>query len=426
MRPLSTLPPAHELESAFSAVAASRSAGRQIAPTAFERLMVGLVESGRGVAVYRLMEEAAADGVRYADFSPSTRALLQGLLPPEAEEWQGGASAASPAHSAAPTLISDELPPLWVSPSGSVRSFDCRRGAGRERALAAAWAVVREASAPVLLRGVGADWPACDEWSLALLRTSMERAMVRVSPSSAVTFCRESHPDVRAGVVAAPSRTAIMAVDEFVARLHHGRGGRAPLLYGSGERCYLQALAPYAMMRQVDFSFLPSDAAGSASAARAPGAAPGLVGRLLRRTRRPPPPLLGRLWVSAPGTVSPLHYDATDSYLCQVRGVKRMLLWPAAHLQALQPYPDDSPLARRLRVDITGAAPPAGQLSDAALAAVASSPLEAVLHPGDVLYFPKEWAHHTEALPPGRDEEPAEPPQPSFSLAFRSDGQFLL
>jgi ribosomal protein L16 Arg81 hydroxylase len=98
--------------------------------------------------------------------------------------------------------------------------------------------------------------------------------------------------------------------------------------------------------------------------------------------------VLGRLWVSAPGTVSPLHYDLTDSYLCQVRGVKRLLLWPAPSLRHLQPYPPDHALARRLRVDITGAAPPAslrGPLRARARRAV-RAPIEAVLQPGDVLY----------------------------------------
>ena len=38
---------------------------------------------------------------------------------------------------------------------------------------------------------------------------------------------------------------------------------------------------------------------------------------------------------------------------------------------------------------------------------------------GDVLYFPANWAHHTEALA----DEGAEP---SFSLGFRTDGAYLL
>ena len=58
-------------------------------------------------------------------------------------------------------------------------------------------------------------------------------------------------------------------------------------------------------------------------------------------------------------------------------------------------------------------------------AQIASGALEARLGPGDVLYFPKRWAHHTEALLPDGVPEGA-PQGASFSLGFRTDGEFLL
>jgi len=125
---------------------------------------------------------------------------------------------------------------------------------------------------------------------------------------------------------------------------------------------------------------------------------------------------LGRLWVSAPGTVSPLHFDATDSYLCQVRGRKRMLLWPAALLDQLRPYPPEHVLARRLQFDVTGGAPHADAHREV------GAPMEVVLQPGDVLYFPAQWAHYTEALPAHVDGRLGA----SFSLGFRTDGRYLL
>ena len=39
---------------------------------------------------------------------------------------------------------------------------------------------------------------------------------------------------------------------------------------------------------------------------------------------------------SLPGTVSPLHFDETDSYLVQVRGTKRLLLWPEKELPSFR------------------------------------------------------------------------------------------
>ena len=95
-----------------------------------------------------------------------------------------------------------------------------------------------------------------------------------------------------------------------------------------------------------------------------------------------------------------------------MRGVKRLLLWPSRALRALSPYPPDHALARRLNVDVTGSKPPKrlrGPLPWRSRARHAvEAPLEAVLHPGDVLYFPANWAHHTEALVEG--EEPGAPP----------------
>ena len=79
---------------------------------------------------------------------------------------------------------------------------------------------------------------------------------------------------------------------------------------------------------------------------------------------------------------------------------------------------------------------------------VRETPLEAVLTPGDALYFPKDWAHHTEALtheavpsavraPPahqgadagagrGSGSSAAATHGTSFSLGFRTDGQYLM
>ena len=157
-------------------------------------------------------------------------------------------------------------------------------------------------------------------------------------------LCRESHPDVRSGALQPPSRTVLMSTQEFVDRLSSNRAGRTPLLYGDDERCYLQALAPHAMMADVDFAFLDYasqpppllDDDDDGNEEDGDEGTPNLFGgeedadddvMVAEESGGGGTGVLGRLWVSAPGTVSPLHYDLTDSYLCQVRGVKRLLLW---------------------------------------------------------------------------------------------------
>ena len=94
-----------------------------------------------------------------------------------------------------------------------------------------------------------------------------------------------------------------------------------------------------------------------------------------------------------------------------------MLLWHESKLRDLRPYPSDHPLARRLQVDITGERP----LQHGA-DAVGDSAFEAVLRPGDVIYFPARWAHHTEACK--STEEAAY--ESSWSLGFRTDGTYLM
>ena len=65
------------------------------------------------------------------------------------------------------------------------------------------------------------------------------------------------------------------------------------------------------------------------------------VGEPLRRMApRPPPsaflrPLLTNLWLGKGATTSPLHYDEYENLLCQVAGVKELLLFPPDDLPRL-------------------------------------------------------------------------------------------
>ena len=472
------------LPESFSSLAAARASGRVVQPATYEELMLACVDGGHGPATYRLYEEAAADGMRWKALSRTARSVLTGRLPPEAEALRGRRGGNNPIRRlgllgrAARRPRCDPLPQLWVSPARSVTEFDCtsaaRGAAGREAALGRAWAAVASHEEPVLFRGACDAWPAVREWDLGLLRRSMRRAMVRVAPSPAVTFCRESHPDVREGRVTPPSRTCVMKVSEFARRLRQRRGGLRPLLYGEDERVYLQALAPHAMMEHTDFSFLSTP---------------------------PDRPVLGRLWVSAAGTYSPMHYDCQDSYLCQVLVLVRVrvrvsyLLGTATSARcagtsaccsgrrarstrcsrtrritisragcrstrgAANPNPNELTLTLTLtltlvltltltltlvltltltltQVDPRREHEPASWESDA-LHAAAATPLEARLAPGDVVYFPSRWAHYTEALPApaaaageqakGAVQGDAEDSGGlSFSLGFRTDGEFLV
>ena len=231
-----------ELGSSLASLSASRSAGLRPSASDYSSLLLDCAGSGLIAAAYRVYEQAIADGVRFSDLSEATQQALELRVPPEAEAFDSHTHPSTQAP-ADRQLWADPLPPLWVGAGNAVHAFDCSLGPQRDRELALSWDAVASRTGPVIFRGVGGHWPALSGWTLDRLSASMERGMVRVAPTAAVTFCRESHPDVRSGAVTPPSRTVSMATSEFVDRLCVGRQGRKPLFYEAGERVYMQASA---------------------------------------------------------------------------------------------------------------------------------------------------------------------------------------
>ena len=341
--------------------------------------VLGALAEFRSPALLRCCETMFHDGLGYGDLDDSVRAKLEGLVPPAVAD--DGAGAAGPAAE------SPKPPELWVEAGGAVPSVDCRGGGAR-----AALDAARAARRPVILRGVGARWRAVG-WDAQTIADAFPAALVcRVARQSAVSFCRESHPAVARGDVTPPSRSVVLSGAAAARRL---RGERRPnLVYDDAdeEHVYAQALAPPALLADVDLGFLTF--------------------------RGPAPP--ARLWACRGGVFSPLHYDAQDSHLVQVVGEKRLLLWPPEAKAALRPFGDASPLARRFRVDVLAAGAeaaeaalrrgeeeglprdgdaesPSGPSGDAAFDLVRGGALEATIGPGDALWFPSDWAHHTES-----------------------------
>jgi ribosomal protein L16 Arg81 hydroxylase len=104
-----------------------------------------------------------------------------------------------------------------------------------------------------------------------------------------------------------------------------------------------------------------------------------------------------RLWVSVRGSVSPLHFDAAGSFLCQLRGRKRTILFPPQASLALYPYPIGHPLYRRSRVDLYEEHAQRDRWFPRFGAGVALA-REVWLEEGDVLLIPPLWWHHVETV----------------------------
>ena len=136
--------------------------------------------------------------------------------------------------------------------------------------------------------------------------------------------------------------------------------------------------------------------------------------------------LQGNLWLSSGNASTPLHYDTSMNMFVQLRGRKRFWLLPPAAATALPMEPVHSPGHRQLAVrtsphgspdhgtrhkhclpqdlkGMSGTSPEttSEQALAAALPASVIEQLQVVeLGPGDALWLPAYWLHHTVAVSP--------------------------
>ena len=94
------------------------------------------------------------------------------------------------------------------------------------------------------------------------------------------------------------------------------------------------------------------------------------------------------LWAGASGGCTPLHYDTTSNFLCQLCGRKRLLLFSPADTPKLYPYPATHPANAFAMVDVESP-----DLSTFAAFGRARG-AEAVLEPGECLWMPSYVWHY--------------------------------
>ncbi|XP_031833279.2 bifunctional peptidase and arginyl-hydroxylase JMJD5 [Nomia melanderi] len=104
-------------------------------------------------------------------------------------------------------------------------------------------------------------------------------------------------------------------------------------------------------------------------------------------------------WFGPSGTVSPLHFDAKNNFLCQVFGYKRVILYDPKDSSNLYPY-DTRLLNNTAQVD------PFNPDFEKWPNFKKATGFMSYLKPGEMLYIPPKWWHHVTAL------------TPSFSINF--------
>lgn len=220
---------------------------------------------------------------------------------------------------------------------------------------------------PVVISGVMEAWPARSRWSWSYL------AEVAGGCSGEVIVSRNGlYPDY----VTQPSPMAKveMQFTDFLRRAVPAPGEEPlPPILGPGETYYLYGK-----------SYLLDAVPALRGDLRTPACLAGI------------PEPFQRLWISTPGCVTPLHYDLSNGFLCQVRGTKQVWLFDPAQIDCLYPrgkqFPGLDNFERQSQVDIQH--PDYEAFPELRRAAA----LECTLREGDTLFIPSNWWHEVETL----------------------------
>lgn len=222
-----------------------------------------------------------------------------------------------------------------------------RRAAPPARELERDW--VRSAR-PVVLTDMASEWPALARWSFASLA--------------------EDHRDAR--VIVARTRGGAVITDPS-----RGVLGDPTTLGG-----FLASIGAGGSVDSVGYLMVRLDELPPALQREAP--LPVYCERAGWRS--------SKLWISAPGTTSALHFDLADNLHTVIAGRKRFLLYSPADSACVYPRGLWSSIPNGARVDPE--APDHARFPRLARA----RPLIAELGPGDTLYIPRGFWHHVRSI----------------------------
>jgi hypothetical protein len=204
------------------------------------------------------------------------------------------------------------------------------------------------ANRPALLKGMVADWPAMEKWSLDYIESIVGDGTISVQ------WGREAADDYERNK---PAFRRIMPFSKVAERLRSGEPSNDYYVTAGNDDENNALLAPL------------WDDIGTIEGILAP-----------ERERD------GFFWMGPEGTITPFHHDLTNNLLAQIAGRKRVKL-VAAYDAALMK--NDRHCFSQWKGEDLPAGPPRKNKPRV---------MEVVLEPGDALFLPVGWWHHVEAL----------------------------
>ncbi|NET74474.1 MAG: cupin-like domain-containing protein, partial [Sphaerospermopsis sp. SIO1G2] len=104
--------------------------------------------------------------------------------------------------------------------------------------------------------------------------------------------------------------------------------------------------------------------------------------------------MVANIWIGTGGNTTPLHWDAAQNILCQIRGRKKLSLFAPNQTEFLYPHSVDSKAPHLSYVNIDKPdVEKFPKYQD-------SQKIECVLEAGEMLFMPPFWWHHVNSLDP--------------------------
>ena len=231
---------------------------------------------------------------------------------------------------------------------------------------AAAFAAIRAAARPVVLRGLVADWPAV--------------AAAREGDAAIIAYLtREPSARPVQAIAAPPSERGRFFYTPDMSRLNFVRAsGRFEV--------FLRDLGQVAAMPDPPAMAVQSEDLAS------------LLPRFVRDNRLALlPDVPAKIWIGNRIQVG-THYDAKENVACCVAGERRFTLFPPEHIVNLYPGPFELTPAG---IPVSMVDPHAPDLARyPRFAEAAQHAQSGTLQPGDAIYIPYGWWHAVESLSP--------------------------